>query len=36
LLDRGWGRPTQHHELEAGDELVKRMNDAAKRINGGG
>ena len=35
LLDRGWGKPTQHHEVDAGDELVKRMNDAAKRLAGG-
>ena len=35
LLDRGWGKPTQHHELDAGDELVKRMADAAKRLRDG-
>lgn len=36
LLDRGWGRPTQHHDIEASDLLVQRMNDAAKRLGGGG
>lgn len=35
LLDRGWGKPTQHHEIDAGDELVKRMNEAAKRVGSG-
>lgn len=34
ILDRAYGKPTQHHELDAGDELVKRMNEAAKRLNG--
>ena len=36
LLDRGWGKPTQHHELDAGDELVRRMGEAAKRLKDGG
>lgn len=36
LLDRGWGKPSQHIELDAGDELVKRMNEAAKRLHGAG
>lgn len=35
LLDRGWGKPTQHHELDAGDELVRRMAEAAKRLKDG-
>ena len=35
LLDRGWGKPSQHIEIDAGDELVKRMNEAAKRVHGG-
>ena len=35
ILDRGYGKPTQHHELDAGDELVKRMADAAKRLRDG-
>jgi len=35
ILDRGYGKPTQHHELDAGDELVKRMADAAKRLKDG-
>lgn len=35
LLDRGWGKATQHHEVDAGDELVRRMNEAAKRVGGG-
>ena len=34
LLDRGWGKPSQHIELDAGDELVKRMNEAAKKLAG--
>jgi hypothetical protein len=34
LLDRGFGRPSQHIELDAGDELVKRMNEAAKKLQG--
>jgi len=34
LLNRGWGTPTQRIELDAGDELVKRMNEAAKRVLG--
>ncbi len=35
LLDRGYGKPTQHHELDAGDELVRRMAEAAKRLGNG-
>jgi len=34
LLDRGWGKASQHIELDAGDELVKRMNEAAKKLHG--
>jgi hypothetical protein len=36
ILDRAYGRPSQHLELDAGDELVRRMNEAAKRLNGVG
>lgn len=35
ILDRAYGKPTQHHELDAGDELVRRMADAAKRLKDG-
>jgi len=35
ILDRGFGKASQHIELDAGDELVRRLNDALKR-NGGG
>lgn len=35
ILDRGYGKPTQHHELDAGDELVRRMAEAAKRLKDG-
>ena len=32
LLDRGFGRPPQFIEVDAGDELVRRMNEAATRL----
>lgn len=35
LLDRGWGRPAQHHEVDAGDELVSLLDLARKRTDGG-
>lgn len=35
ILDRGYGKASQHIELDAGDELIRRLNDALKR-NGGG
>ena len=31
ILDRGWGRPTQHHEIEAGDDLAKALDAAWER-----
>jgi len=34
ILDRAYGKPTQHHELDADDELVRRMNQAARRLHG--
>jgi hypothetical protein len=36
ILDRGYGKPTQHHEIDAGDELAKALDLAWKRANGGG
>jgi len=34
ILDRGYGKAAQHIELDAGDELIRRLNEAMKR-NGG-
>lgn len=34
LLDRGWGKATQHHQVEAGDELGRRMKEAAAKLLG--
>lgn len=34
LLDRGWGKPSQHHEIDAGDELVGLIDLARKRARG--
>lgn len=34
LLDRGWGKATQHHEVEAGDDLAKALDAAWKRAAG--
>ena len=36
LLDRGWGKPTQHHEVDAGDELAQAIDRAWKRARGTG
>ena len=36
ILDRAYGKATQHHEIDAGDELVRRLNDAMKRNGIGG
>lgn len=36
ILDRGYGKPTQHHELDAGDELAKALDLAWKRSRGTG
>lgn len=35
ILDRGYGKASQHIELDAGDELTRRLNDALKRNDGG-
>lgn len=35
ILDRGYGKASQHIELDAGDELTRRLADALKR-NGSG
>ena len=35
LLDRGWGRPSQHHEIDAGDELGALLDAARKRLEKG-
>jgi HEAT repeat protein len=35
LLDRGYGRPPQHHELEAGDGLAAALDRAWQRANSG-
>lgn len=35
ILDRGYGKASQHIELDAGDELTRRLAEALKR-NGGG
>lgn len=34
ILDRAYGKATQHHEIDAGDELVKRMDAARKKLTG--
>lgn len=31
LLDRGWGKATQHHEVDAGDELAALIDQARQR-----
>lgn len=36
MLDRGWGKPTQHHEVDAGDELALAIDRAWKRARGTG
>ena len=33
LLDRGWGRPTQHHEVDARDDLTAALDRAWARVN---
>lgn len=35
LLDRGWGKATQHHEVDAGDELASVIDKAWKRARNG-
>ena len=32
ILDRAWGKPTQHHEIESGDELAVALDRARKRL----
>jgi len=36
ILDRGYGKPTQHHEVDAGDDLAKALDTAWKRARGAG
>lgn len=36
LLDRGYGRPSQHHEVDAGDDLARVLDQAWKRTGDDG
>lgn len=36
LLDRGYGKPSQHHEVDAGDDLAAFIDQAWKRTQNGG
>ena len=36
ILDRAYGKPSQHHELDLGDELVQRLDAARMKLIGSG